>query len=156
MRRRNKSLIFNAVILESENYDRVNIFTLIVIKFILIFYLLISLFLFLMLSSRFPPPFLSTQFSSETQSCPTLCDPMDCSMPGFPVHHQHLELAQIHVHRVGDAIQPSHYSSSTSPPAFHLAHPASESFPKSQLVASGGPSIGVSASASVLPLNIQD
>ena len=48
------------------------------------------------------------QFSSVSQSCPTLCDPMDCSTPGLPVHHQLLELAQTHVHRVGDAIQPSH------------------------------------------------
>ena len=47
----------------------------------------------------------SVQFSSITQSCPTLCDPMDCSTPGFPVHHQHPELAQIHVHPVGDDIQ---------------------------------------------------
>ena len=51
---------------------------------------------------------LNLQFSSVAQSCPTLCHPMDCSMPGFPVHHQLLELAQTHVHRVGDAIQPSH------------------------------------------------
>ena len=49
-----------------------------------------------------------TLTSSVAQSCPTLCDTMDCSMPGFPVHHQLLELAQTHVHRVGDAIQPSH------------------------------------------------
>ena len=48
------------------------------------------------------------QFSSVAKSCPTLCDPMDCSTPGFPVLHQLLELAQTHVHRVGDAIQPSH------------------------------------------------
>ena len=48
------------------------------------------------------------QFSSVTQSCPTLCDPMDCSTPGFIVHHQLLELAQTHVHGVSDAIQPSH------------------------------------------------
>ena len=47
-------------------------------------------------------------FSSVTQSCLALCNPMDCSMPGFPVHHQLTELAQTHVHRVGDAIQPSH------------------------------------------------
>ena len=46
--------------------------------------------------------------SSVTQSCPTLCNPMDCSMPGFPVHHQLPEITQFHVHRVGDAIQPSH------------------------------------------------
>ena len=48
------------------------------------------------------------QFSSVVQSCPTLCDPMDCSMPGLPVHHQLLESTQTHVHQVGDAIQPSH------------------------------------------------
>ena len=60
------------------------------------------------------------QFSSVTQSCPTLCDPMDCSMPGFPVHHQFPVLAQTHVHRVGDAIQPSHPLSSPSP-AFNLS-----------------------------------
>ena len=61
------------------------------------------------------------QFSSVTQSCLTLCDPMDCSTPGFPVHHQLLELAQTHVHRVGDAIQPSHPLSSPCPPAFNLS-----------------------------------
>ena len=49
-----------------------------------------------------------SQFCSVTPSCPTLCDPMDCSTPGFPVHHQLPELAQTHVHQVGDAIQPSH------------------------------------------------
>ena len=48
------------------------------------------------------------QFSSVAQSCPALCDPMDCSMPGLPVHHQLLELAHTHIHRVCDAIQPSH------------------------------------------------
>ena len=61
------------------------------------------------------------QFSSVAQSCPTLCDPMDCSMPGFPVHHQLPELAQTHVHRVGDVIQPSHPLLSPSPPAFSLS-----------------------------------
>ena len=50
----------------------------------------------------------SVQFNSVAQSCLTLCNPMDCSMPGFPVHHQLSELAQTHVHRVSDAIQPSH------------------------------------------------
>ena len=54
--------------------------------------------------------------SAVTQSCPTLCDPIDCSTPGFPVHHQLLELALTHVHQVGDAIQPSHVLSSPSPP----------------------------------------
>ena len=65
-------------------------------------------------------PFMSV--SSVTQSCPTLCDPMDCSTPGFPVHHQFPEPIQIHVHQVGDAVQPSHpLSSSPSPPAFSLS-----------------------------------
>ena len=62
------------------------------------------------------------QFSSVTQSCLTLCDPMDCSTPGFPVLHQHQELAQTHVHRVGDVIQPYHpLSSPAPPPAFKLS-----------------------------------
>ena len=57
------------------------------------------------------------QFSSVAQSCLTLCDPMNRSTPGLPVHHQLLEFTQTHVHRVGDAIQPSHPLSSPSPPA---------------------------------------
>ena len=61
--------------------------------------------------------FSSVQFSSVTQSCLTLCDPMNCSMPGLPVHHQLPEFTQTHVHRVGDAIQPSPPMSSPSPPA---------------------------------------
>ena len=60
---------------------------------------------------------LSVQFSSVTQSYPTLCDPMTPSTPGLPVHHQLLEFTQTHAHRVGDAIQPSHPLSSPSPPA---------------------------------------
>ena len=63
-----------------------------------------------------------SQFNSVVQSCPTLCDTMDDSMPGFPVHYQLLELAQTHVHGVSDAIQPSHPLSSPSPPAFNLTH----------------------------------
>ena len=59
--------------------------------------------------------------SSVAQLCATLCDPMDCSMPGFPVHHQVLELAQTFVHQVIDAIQPSHPLLSPSPPAFNLS-----------------------------------
>ena len=58
---------------------------------------------------------------SVTQSCLTLCNPMDCSMPGLPVHHQLLEFTQTHVHWVGDAIQPSHPLWSPSPPAFNLS-----------------------------------
>ena len=57
----------------------------------------------------------SVQFSSVAQSCPTLCDPMNRSTPGLPVHHQLPEFTQTHVHRVGDAIQPSHLSSPSSP-----------------------------------------
>ena len=93
------------------------------------------------------------QCSSVAQSRLTLCDPMDCSTPGLPVHHQLPELAQIHVHQVSDASQPSHpvipFSSclqSFSP---------SGSFPMNQFFTSGGQSIGVSASASVLPVNTQ-
>ena len=63
---------------------------------------------------------LDIQFSSFARLFPTLCDPMDCSMPGFPVHHQLPELTQTHVHRVGDAIQPSHPLSSPFPPTLHL------------------------------------
>ena len=59
--------------------------------------------------------------SQFIQSCPTLCNPMDCSIPGFPVHHQLLEPAQTRVHQVGDAIQPSHLLSSPSPAAFSLS-----------------------------------
>ena len=65
--------------------------------------------------------FGSVQFSSVVQSCPTLCDPNDCSMPGLPVHHQLPELAQTHVHRVSDNIQPSHPLSSPSPPTLNLS-----------------------------------
>ena len=61
------------------------------------------------------------QFSSVQLLSPTLCDPMDCSTPGFPVHHQLPELAQTHVHQVSDAIQPSYPMSSLSPPAFNLS-----------------------------------
>ena len=88
--------------------------------------------------------------SSVAQSCLTVCDPMDCSTSGFPVHHQLPEPTQTHVHYAGDANQPSH------PPPHLQSFPVSESFPISQFFASGGQSIGVSAWASVLPVNIQD
>ena len=65
--------------------------------------------------------YISIQFSSVAQLCPTLCDPMDCSTPGLPVHHQFLEFTQTHVHWVSDAIQPSHSLSSPSPSAFNLS-----------------------------------
>ena len=87
-----------------------------------------------------------SQFSSVTQSCPTLCDPMNCSTAGLPVHHHLPEFTQTHVHRVGDAIQPSHPLSSCL-----QSLPASESFPMSQLFSWGGQSTGVSAA--FLPKN---
>ena len=77
-----------------------------------------------------------SQFSSVTQSCLTLCNPMDCSMPVFPAHHQLPELAQTHVLRVGDAIQPSHPLLSPSPPAFNLSQ--HQGLPMSQFFTSGG------------------
>ena len=90
---------------------------------------------------------LSLSVSSVAQ-CLTPCDPMDCSMPGFPVHHQLPELPQAHVHRVGDAIQPAHPLSSPSPPAFNLS--------QSWLFTSGSQSTDISVTAWVLPINIQD
>ena len=94
---------------------------------------------------------VSVQFSSVAQLCLTLCDPVDCSMPGFPVHHQLLEPSQTHLHRVSDAIQPSH------PLSLCLqSFLASGFFQMSQFFASGGQSIGVSASTSVLPINTQE
>jgi len=96
---------------------------------------------------------ISDQIKSVTQSCPTLCDPMNRSTPGLPVHHQLPEFTQTHAHRVSDAIQPSHPLSSPSPLA-PQSLPASESFPMSQLFTPGGQSIGASASASVPPMNI--
>ena len=100
------------------------------------------------------PKNVQVQFSSVAQSCLTLCDPMDCSTPGLPVHHQLPEFIQTHVHWVGDAIQPS-------PPVIPFSSclqsfPASGSFPVSQFIIPGSQSIGVSASAWVFPMNIQD
>ena len=96
----------------------------------------------------------TVQLSLVTQLCLTLCDPMDYSTPGLPVHHQLPEFTQTHVHRVGDA--PT-ISSSVVPFSSCLQYfPASGSFQMSQFSASGGQSIGVSASASFLPMNIQD
>ena len=72
-----------------------------------------SLFYFSPLLSKY----YSVQFSSVAQPCLTLCDPMNCSTPGFPVQHQLPEFTQTHIHRVSDAIQPSHPLSDPSPPA---------------------------------------
>ena len=73
--------------------------------------------LFPSLDNEFEPLRSSVQFGSVSQSYPTLCDLMDCSMPGLPIHHQLPELVQTHAHRVGDAIQLSHPLSSPFPPA---------------------------------------
>ena len=98
-------------------------------------------------------PFQVVQFSSVTQSCPTICDPMNRSTPGLPVLHQLLEFTQTHIHRVSDAIQPSHPLSSPSPPAPNASQ--HQSFPMSQLFTCGGQSVGVSALASFLPKKSQ-
>ena len=95
----------------------------------------------------------SVQFSCSVVS--NSWRPHESSMPGLLVHHQLPEFTQTHVHWVGDDIQPSHPLSSPSPPAPQPL-PASGSFPMSQLFTWGGQSIGVSALASVLPLNTQD
>ena len=106
-------------------------------------------------------PCLKSTLVGKTLSCcsvaqwwPTLCDPMDCGTSGFPVLHYLSKLVQTHVHQVDDAIQPSY-------PVFPFSSclqsfPASGSFPMSQFFISGGQSIGASASASFLPMNIQD
>ena len=95
----------------------------------------------------------SSQFSSVNQSCLTICDLMDCSIPGFPVHHQLLEPTKIHVHwwchpTISSSVVP--FSSCLQ------SFPAWGSFPMSGFFTSGGQSMGASASASVLPVNIQD
>ena len=96
----------------------------------------------------------SVQLRSVAQSCLTLCDPMNRSTPGLPVHYQLPESTQTHVHQVSDAIQPSHPLASPSPPAPNPSQ--HQSFPMSQLFAWDGQSIGVSASTSVLSMNTQD
>ena len=102
-----------------------------------------------------PPgkPLPEDQFSSVAQSGMTLCDPMDCSTPGFLVPDQLPKPAQIHAHQVSDAIQPSHPVTPFS--SCLQSCPASGSFPMSQFFTSGGQSIEASALASVLPMNIQ-
>ena len=97
---------------------------------------------------------LTCQFSSVAQSCPTLCSPMDCSTPGFPVLHHLPELAQTHIQWVGDAIQPSNTLLSPSPPVFNLSQHQGIC-QRVGFFASGGQSIGTSALASVFPMTIQ-
>ena len=106
------------------------------------------------LGSKYSSHFAVVQLLSCDQLCPTLSYSMDCSMPGFAVLCYLPEFAQTHVHPVGDVIQPS-YPLLPSFPALH-SFPASGSFPMSQLFSSSGQSIRASASASVLPMNIQD
>ena len=128
-------------------------------------------------------PFI-VQFSSVAQLCPTLCDPVNCSTPGLPVHHHLPEFTETHVHRVGDAIQPSNPLLSPFPPAPNPSQPsscpvvqwcylnmsssaalfsfclqsfqASGSFPMDWSFPLDGQNIGASASSSVLPMNTQD
>ena len=98
----------------------------------------------------------SVQFSSVAQSCPTLCNPMDGSTLGLPVHHQLPDFTQTHVHWVSGWCHPT-ISSSDVPFTSHLqSFPSSGSFQMSQLFASGGQSNGVSASTSVLLMDTQD
>ena len=99
-------------------------------------------------------PISSVQFSSVTQSCPTLCDPINCSTPGLPVCHQLPGSTQTHVHRVGDAIQPSYPLLSLSLPAPNLSQHQGlfKWVSSSQQVAN----VGVSASVSFLLMNTQD
>ena len=97
-----------------------------------------------------------SQFSSVAQSCLTLCDPMDCSTPGLPVHHQLPEFTQTHVHWVSDAMQPTILSSVDPFSSCLQSSPETGSIQMSLFFASGGQSIGVSAPASALPMNIQD
>ena len=92
--------------------------------------------------------------SVESFSHVQICDPMDGSTSGFPVHHQLPEFTQTNVHWVGDAIQPSHPLSSHSP--LPSIFPSIRVFFKESILASGGQSIGGSASASVLSMNIKD
>ena len=80
-----------------------------------------NVFLHLLKRRKIEHRLFSQSVSSVTQLCPTLCDPMDCSTPGFPVHQQLSELAQIHVHQVGDTLWPSHPLLLPSPPAFNLS-----------------------------------
>ena len=98
---------------------------------------------------------VSVQFSSITQSCPTLTDPIDCSTPGFPVHHQLPEWIQTHVHWVSDTIQLSHPLSSPYSPAFNLSHHQSlfKWVSSSHQV---GKVLEFLLQPSVLPMNIQD
>ena len=99
-------------------------------------------------------PLKRSCYCSVAKLCPSLCNPMDCNIPGFPVLHYLQEFAQTHVHWVSDAIQLSHPLSIPFSSCLQ-SFPASGAFPVSQFFVSGGQSTGASASASLLPMNIQ-
>ena len=117
-------------------------------------FLLTRFFSTFCLNSIIPKIYMSAQFSSVTQSCPIHCDTMDYRTPGLPVPHQLPELVEAHIHQVSDVIQPSHPVVPFS--SFLQLFPAAGSFPVSQFFTSGGKSIGISVSASVIPKNIHD
>ena len=96
---------------------------------------------------------LPNNFSSVIQSCPILCDSMSCSTPGLPVHHQLLEPTQTHVHRVGDAIQPSHPLSPLLPPSIF---PSIRVFSNESALRIRWPKYWSFSSTSDLPMNTQD
>ena len=98
-----------------------NLHNFIVYNYTYITYIVYYIYIYIRLLKITLVPYLMAQFSSVTRSCLTLCDPMHCSMPDLPVHHQLPAFTQIHVHRVGDAIQPFHPLSSPSPPTFNLS-----------------------------------
>ena len=114
-------------------------------------------------SNKIPPTFSTIIYpvayifqltSVQSLSRVSLCNPMDCSTPGFPVHRQLLELTRTHVHQVGDAIQPSHPLLSLSLPVFNLC--LHQVFSNEPVLHITWPKFGVSASTSVLPKNVQN
>ena len=114
-------------------------------------------------SNKIPPTFSTIIYpvayifqltSVQSLSRVSLCNPMDCSTPGFPVHRQLLELTRTHVHQVGDAIQPSHPLLSLSLPVFNLC--LHQVFSNEPVLRITWPKFGVSASTSVLPKNVQN
>ena len=124
--------------------------------FICHFFLMLILFLQHLINEILGVGRKVSSVQSVTQSCLTLYDSMDCKILSFPAHHQLQEFTQTHVHPVDNAIQPPHPVSSLSPPAFSLSQYQDIYFQMSQFFASSDQSIGASASASILPVNIQD
>ena len=112
--------------------------------------------LFFFFSFLISTDYFTLQFSSVAQSCLTLCNPINCSSPGFPVHYQLLEFTQTHVHWVGDAIQSPHSLPSPSPLASIFPSIRVFSNESALCISPSHQSIGVSPSTSVLPVNTQD